>query len=578
MTTKRNTSSSSSQTIASQHQVTPGTPNISSMQRNHPVAFTDHPPPPPPPKSNSYGRHSGPKTPPPQFTNKGPTTPPPPPPRPSNYRQKDNSRTTHYSPVSDHSGSPKTPPVNSAYEAISDTEENGPKVEDISPASSSHANKEVGQEDDNMSLSPISPTDSNSKVELNVQSNKHTSKNPILPPLPPKHGIGPIPPPVFPPCPPPNFPASYFPPPPGGINTSIPHPPPNFITPPPQPPNQFNPQSMPFQSPTLPGLPPPQPGMCLPLPNAPIPPPGNNNNMIVGMLPALQNPPPPRQDFLHHRHSEILQSALFKPPTPSLINHNQPHKYNKPMLPKQSGQVLSQRIQQQQQQHQQIQTELAQSNSTNMEGLPFIFQVKAGCARDISQELKRIMSKDTLKKLVEQSAFRAFENWWEKQKGLAEPKIESTKTTITDKRYENSNKPKVKNITSVSDLKGVVNPYKSREAVTELIQTMFGYEKTMESQTQNFLSSFRISRRPQTSSTALNKGHVSRKRRPWPSRTKNNHKLQRIEESEEDEEDEESGEELTTRNHQKGIDDSEDDGQFEQFLNQRKHSNISLSQ
>ena len=568
--------------ITSNHQSTPSTPSVGTLHRNHPVASSyrhnrDKLPPPPPPKSSSsknYGRHSGPKTPPPVSNHKGPSTPPPPP-SSSHLHYKRRSRNVQYSPVSDQSGSPKSPKhcVNTAsYEAISDTESK--HVEDISPVLSTDGkqptvNKE--EDDDNMSLSPISPTDGNSKVELNVQNiiqNALPSSNMNIPT---GFSLGPSTAASQ------NFiPQTFFSQPPANMPTPPPVAPPNFI-PPPHP--SFNHQLLPpFQG--------PGPGMHQQ--NNPILPPVNN---MPPQMPVHQNP---QQNHLHNeqRSNPMLSISLSQRPsfdtrhkelTEYLQRNHESFVNQQPILPKRDRERNRNRDHQQhrRQNHSTVESPVKEKPSApspqSMEGLPFVFQVKAGCARDISQELKRILSKDTLKRLVEQSAFQAFENWWEKQKSLCEPKQQHLEAKEkTDQLTVNVSDSK--EITSIEEIQS--NTWnKNKQALTEIVQSMFGQDKNFNNpHNSSFLSSFRISRRPSAISNrtkSQQNHHRKRRARAWPSMKEDGRtgKLQRIEESDEEDSDDDDDDDVdTAKNDHNTLDESSSssDDQFEQFLKQRK--------
>lgn len=511
------------QPIVSQNQPTPPTPIISSLQRNQPIAhnyqsshYTEPLPPPPPPGRSNHVYL--------QASHKGPSTPPPPPPinnrLPHNDHQAHNKMSVQYSPVSDQSDSPGSP-VRQAhankYEAISDNEDGCLQVEDISPASLVEANKKE-EEDDNMSLSSLSPGEG-SKVELNVQSAKPVQQKALA--VQPTNPSFPIPPPNFLP----GMNQNFFPPhPPPNINTSIPLP--NFL-PPPQPP--FNQQ---LSSNTLTRPPPP-------MPSAP--------------------------NFLNSRHNEILQNALRGNissinPLPAVnqgLIVTQPVRSQSlpPQIP-QDRLPIQPPMPQESVSQNQYQSP-AQPVPPSMDTLPFVFQVKAGCARDISQELKRILSRDTLKRLVEQSAFKAFENWWEKQKSISEIRIENTSKLSSnaidhDKYIDKAVK---------EEHKENFNPSSKSAIATDLLQSIFAREKD-NCNTSTFLSSFRISRRPQPKTPSHSKPQVSRKRRTWPNMSSSEKK--RLEET--DESDDEKD------------DESEDEDQLEQFaLQQRKVQRIGSS-
>ena len=565
--------------ITSSNQSTPLTPSVGALHRNHPVASSyrhdrrDKLPPPPPPKSSSsksYGRHSGPRTPPPVSNHKGPSTPPPPPPG-SHYKRR--SRNVQYSPVSDQSGSPKSPKhhVNTvSYEAISDTESK--HVEDISPVLSTDGRRAVNneEEDDNMSLSPISPTDGNSKVELNVQniSQKNPSSN--MNNIPAGFPLG-----QTPAAPSQNFvPQSFFPQPqpPGNMPKPPSGAPPNYI-PPPHP--SFNHQTLPpFQG----------PGPGIHQQSNSIPPSVNNllsqhQNLQQNHLPNDQRPNPllslsslsqrPNFDVRHKELAEYLQRnhASFAAST------------NQPILPKHDRGRHRQHDHLQHRMHNHspvespVEEKQVEPQQPTMDSLPFVFQVKAGCARDISQELKRILSKDTLKRLVEQSAFKAYENWWIKQKSLVEPK------QLEIKEKPDQPTSNVKEPTSVEEIPS--NKWdKNKQALTEIVQSMFGQDKSFNNHhNSSFLSSFRISRRPSASRSNRTKSqtnqHRKRHARAWPSMKEDGRsgKLQRIEESDEEDTDDEEEDDKTRNNNQNNTDDdssSSSDDQFEQFLKQSK--------
>ena len=578
--------------ITSSDQSTPLTPSVGALHRNHPVASSynrhnrrDKLPPPPPPKSSnskSYGRHSGPKTPPPVSNHKGPSTPPPPPPG-SHYKRR--SRNTQYSPVSDQSGSPKSPKhhVNTAsYEAISDTESK--HVQDISPVLSTDGKQQVinnEDEDDNMSLSPISPTDGNSKVELNIQniSQKNLLSSNNMNNITAGFPLG-----QTPVAPSQNFTSQTFfpqPQPPGNMPTPPSGAPPNYI-PPPHP--SFNHQTLPpFQG--------PGPGMHQQ--NNSIPPTANNMlpqrpNPQQNHLQNEQRPNPlmslsqePNYNFRHKELAEYLKRnhASFVAST----NHQQQQQQQQqqqPMLPKhdRGRHREHEHLQHRMHNHTPVESPVNERHSEpqpTMESLPFVFQVKAGCARDISQDLKRILSKDTLKRLVEQSAFQAYENWWVKQKSLSEPKQQQLEMK------ERSDQPATnvsKETTSVEEMKS--NPWdKNKQALTEIVQSMFGQDKSFNNHhNSSFLSSFRISRRPSASRSNRTKSqtnqHRKRHARAWPSMKEDGRtgKLQRIEESDEEDTDEEDDRRKNNEQNN-GMDDdssSSSDDQFEQFLKQSK--------
>jgi len=535
------------QPISSQHQSTPSTPTIGSLQRNQPVApsyMNNQSIPPPPPPSNSYGGRTGPMTPPSMGGPSERSHPPPPP--PSNKYYKSKSRNSKYSPVSDQSNSPKSPRnkhSNTAYEAISDSETNKDQVEDISPASGTGG----GQDDDNMSLSPISPTDANNKVELNIHQHQNLplpqqNMLPVPGNAPPGRGMPfPLIPPLPIPQPPQNFGGNYFPPPipqpppQGGMNQPM-QPMNNFVPPPqPQPPFNHNlQQQMPYQP-----QPPPQ------MPQQPAP------SLMQQNLIQNNN----YNNNMQHSHTNMQQSQHRYQD-----EHQRDFHRNQRMLPQNTPHLKNNNIEQYQEQSNEQQAPTQQD-------LPFVFQVKAGCARDISQELKRILSRDTLKRLVEQSAFKAYENWWEKQKSLNEPKPESK--TLGEEPL--NNKANLKNSASIDEIKSTTWN-KNKQALSEIVQSMFGPEKSMDN--SSFLSSFRISRRPSASSTRMKQQTQSRRKknsnRAW-NKVKENRPLQRIEESSDDDTEDDGGESYAKK-HRKIVEDSneESDDQFEQFLKQRK--------
>ena len=606
-------------------QLSSPTPLVGASHRSHPVASghrhsRDTLPPPPPPKSSSNNHHrrrTGPKTP-PMLSNhhKGPSTPPPPPPN-SHYKKVPNNK-QKYSPVSDQSGSPKSPRRrdNTAYEAISDTESK--QMEDISPPMSTNGKKQE-EDDDNMSLSPISPTAGNSKVELNIQNigqivplpsnlNSIPSGFPLRPPPPQALGNNFVPSQNFYPQPPGNMPTPP-PQPPIGPNSS-------FIPPPPH--SSFNHQTLPpFQG--------SGPGISQHNTNQPLPI-GNTMPQQQPQLPTihhntqqtnqeqrqlLMGQPPPHQP--HHQQQRPPNFGQLE----DYLRRNRDSFVNQPsMLPKElkrsgrnrgrdrgrhfddlhhPGHSLSP-LDSPVEEHPPLTDPPVAAPS--LEDLPFVFQVKAGCARDISQELKRILSKDTLRRLVEQSAFQAFENWWVKQRSLLESKqqqqqvIASTEvkdkktdkqpTTAGNAAADTDTNDKGVTTSSIDDIEKQTWS-KNKQALTEIVQSMFGQDKSFNNHNSSFLSSFRISRRPSASSNSAHSKpshHQHRKRhaaRAWPSMREDGRtgKLQRIEESEEDESEEENEEGDKRKNKQDQNEDDDDDSssssddQFEEFLKQR---------
>lgn len=602
------------------HQPTPVTPSISSLHRHHPIAnfqsyhhsptnnlynspvnnFTNSsvdnappPPPPPLPLGSLMERQSS------------VSTPPPPPPSIGNYENVSpsnhlihgkneaqlptvkkmkhnntshtaipNHRRRNYSPVSnsDQSNSPRSPSRN--YEAISDSE---PQVEDISPANSPvNPTKTKENDDDAMSLSSISSGEDH-KVELNVQSMNSMSNDkksleqsqPINPNIPPAS--------VFPMLRPPPAPQEFVPPPnmyppsQNNLSQQIQTPNVNYMRYPGTP-SQFPPtyQNQPMNSHNL----------------------SNHNSMVPAPLsgPPPSQPQPQRmavpQTYLTQRHSEILQNALLgnTRTASSLINNQQnlispiiqqqqqqrppPSFPNLPLHQQQSAPVRFPHVPTQTIPNQNIPNQINQQhyvdntlvNPSLMEELPFIFQVKAGCARDISKELKRILGKDTLKKLVEQSAFKAFENWYERQKQQHENSstlTESTTTNVTNKIPEQR-----KTDNNVIQSNNTTN----KGTTSDLLQSLFGRDKNNENRPpSSFLGSFRISRRPQASNNVKNVNKKSGKRRPWPSLDETKRKHQRIEDSD-DEYD------VMNYDHKdEGADSKDEEDQLEQFaLQQRK--------
>ena len=479
-----------------------------------------------------------------------------------------------YSPVSnsDRSISPVSPAVKditpveniltvgkfSKYEAISDSEQAGLEVEDISPEltpkNDNKLEKQLSVEDDAMSLSSISSTEG-SNVELNVRQLKkdtlHTLHTlPEVSHIPANNSLSssnirnPIYPQYTPNIPPPQ---RFFPPlqqnmpvRPGGILPNI------------QPPqtvglmdfalsmhqrfNQLQYQQPMFQhNKTVPVLRPDLATSSNRVMNG-----GSNFNNGTATNNSNHRPKLQQSFSQNLTHAEIIKNALYG-------CTNLPV----PINPSQIGAYTPQRPYQQ---PPSVVTPQLPQTPVVPKVLPFSFQVKAGCARDLSQELKRILAKDTLKRLVEQSAFSAFENWWEKQKtpkSLSES--ENTKPIKTDDVLtKNTLADKSSNIIPQS------GPQATKQDISTtsvLLQNLFGHDKNNENTppfSANFLNSFRISRKPHTQS-AMKVNHISRKRPLWPSLNKKN-KLQRLEDSEEEDED---------------MDEDDDDGkeedQFEQF-------------
>lgn len=601
------------QPVITPHQATPPTPSISSLQRHHPIASFQsyhqspsnhlygspvssfintsditHPPPPPPlPLGRLIERPSS------------VSTPPLPPPsvvgyenvspslntlhtlggnskaqlptikkiRHSNNHTSSNHshRQRNYSPVSnsDQSNSPRSPSrkegaISTNYEAISDSE---PHVEDISPAISPNfqptkTKQGVEDDDDAMSLSSISSNEDH-KVELNVQNvhfvsiemknteqmqhNNSTMLTPLFPMLrPPDFPPPPIQPNLFPPGP--NTMNNLQQPMSSNVNfmgfpatsaVSTPFPPPY--------------QNQPMNSQNMP-LPPSRPPL----------PPQTQPRMPVHQI-------QPTQPYLTQRHSEILQNALRRhnhtPPSmisnqrnimPPVVQQQQaPPHY--PKLPPQSSLQQPQNI---------PQPQPAISNpvtNPSLEELPFLFQVKAGCARDISKELKRILGKDTLKKLVEQSAFKAYENWFERQRSEHENTSsvlsESVPSNIGNKYTE-----KRKSTTENNHIK--TNNTSEKDTASVLLQSLFGRDKNNENRMpSSFLGSFRITRRQQPSNNISKDGKKTGKRRPWPSIDESKRKHQRIEDS--DDEDD-------VMNFGQKDEDEDEEEQLEQFALQQR--------
>lgn len=566
-------------------QPTPSTPNISSMNRLHPVAgetlqnyrdmtrfnqpntllinntaLNADPPPPPPPKIGNI-----------QSQSKSRSTPPPPPrlkfedisPTATefdkrfwlNHNDKKNSsneqikksrqghaniakslmRVAGYSPVSnsDRSASPRSPSVReektkySKFEPVSDNEQAA--IEDISPVQSPTQKTIQDDDDDAMSLSSISSNGDN-KVELNIQSNNLSLSNSL------------------------NLVNN-------NMTNTMNNPLHNQI-----PPNQSNilPQSSIY--PRLPYMlnqyqqQPPQPNVLL---NSPM---SDRQNMP----PNLQNSSnfnPSTQPPWPDRHTEIIKNALqslnvnnstFQPPVPVDIKNL---RFNSTTM----------------QQHLPSQLNLDPSstpayvseNSSQIplpQDVPLIspeqqieFQVKTGCARDLSQELKRVLVKDTLKKLIEQTAFMSFENWWQSQI--------NTETKLYSKLPNKNEKSDTRIYKTLSDKSNIdANLSVKPEApltTSALLKTLFGHERNDENHPPqaNFLNSFRITRKPQIQSS-LKGNHISHKRKPWPSLYNKKLKHQRIEDSEDEDE------EISDMDEDKK---DEEEEQFEEFALRHRH-------
>ena len=605
------------------HQPTPGTPIISSLHRNHPVASMTAQQNlyPPGNKINTTSMHGiytktdTPMLPPlPIPEIKGPcdirSTPPPPPPlmefedisptrndfdkkrlkngkhllplellkqqlRANNSspvnKTKNMDIKISYSPVSNSgcSNSPISPAVKditptentfpnkfSNYESISDGEHASClEVEDISPVITPKIeNKLIKQasveDDDAMSLSSISSNE-DSKVELNVKNirlkkdvpqtaSPHITTNTNL-----SNSNLNIRNPLFPYRPnlPPAPPQGYFTPP-----QSIPTGPPqhsvglmDFAMSMHQKFNQVQYQQPLFQ----------QPRPNLGTSNLSL---SSSNSMNFNSNNST------RQTFQTLNHTEIIKNALYgctNLPVP--INPNQINAYSQPPPPPQ----LPQPPPTPQTYHPPgLNSQLAAPPPVPpvvQKEIPFSFHVKAGCARDLSQELKRILAKDTLKKLVEQSAFSAFENWWGKQKT---PKSLSENENVKQIKMEDNTSKNLLTDKSSNILPQTVSQPKleSLSVTSVLLHNLFGDDKNNENRppsSASFLNSFRISRKPQAQST-MKVSHISRKRRPWPSLNKTKNKLQRLEDSEEEDEEEEDEDDDRR-------DEGEEEDQFEQF-------------
>lgn len=613
---------------------TPPTPNVSSMNRNQPVAasyvhsqtrfstvdsaaggyYRSTPPPPP---------HLG-------------STPPPPPPKHTfedisptggepdrkiynngqygslkGHKPDKNvlslalNRTKSLSYNSERGISPISPAVKEhtptekrfpSYESISDGENTGPQVEDISPAGTplfevdQNASAKIKVDDDDaMSLSSISSNE-DSKVELNVNSQflPQTSQiqtglvpnstqlatnqsvmnyissaplqhvypsvlhppprpppQPQQPPRPPQvtqqhsHALHPLPTHPQPPRPPHPYQhtPTHLPPPPQRPN--LPHPTQSHATPPQQQSgamlnylsvssSQYNSRVLYQQSSNVQNRPDNKNNVQTNSNSK------TNYNMVHPQIPTSIN----------EKHADILRNAIYgggNVPVSSISTNSVTINYTQPSYP--PGPHI-----------------LPRPPLVPKE-LPFSFQVKSGCARDLSMELKRILAKDTLKKLVEQSAFSCFETWWEKQRTST---VEDTENdTKLVKVESNTNRKllsdKTTNIVSYSNSNQPIK--ESTNTTSALLQNLFRNDKNNENRppqtqtTSKFLNSYRISRKPE-GQPHMKVSHISRKRRPWPAFNQSKRKLQRLEDSEDEEMEDDEEEENA---------DEEEENQFEQF-------------
>ena len=523
----------------SPHQATPRTPNISSMHRNQPIACStkskypvakinpiffqncEVPPPPPPlPKKQTSSCYSSPASNLLKYDDISPTENPK-----VIFKNGRNTSNLDFTKNNSRSQSPFMSPVTQSKNIISKSYSpvsnpptpRSPLLKDFTPVelhsisqfskladnyktecistSKKCSDDDNDNDDDNMSLSSISSNEDN-KVELNVKNVKHGK---LLKPLPLTQA---------------NIILS------GTIRPShIYQFPPNNMQ------NQINYYSL---------LPPPLPTG----PQGPPPLPTGPQIDFQVRQPNF-NPLNSQAQFPPYQNSQIIRAALMTLPP----NHNisLPH-HQISHIPFT---------------HDQVQNGLYVADSkVNMHGsssvtenifplpahnipvpytpneLLLAFQVKTGCARDLSIELKRILLKDTLKKLVEQSAFSAFENWWSKQV--------SNHPKNTEVLSENSNSSTAKPLSedkqnSLSN--GLLQESaKEPNTISALLQTLFGFDKNNENRpsTSNFLSSFRITRKPHLQPNSLKSSQTTRKRSSWSLIHGSRVKQQRLEESEDE--------------------------------------------
>jgi len=583
--TKENLLNNNHQSI---NQPTPSTPNISSLHRTHPIASgmnnndsyrNEKPPPPPPlmlqtPEGNNYRpQHLGnlpPQPPSRKFEDISPTV--------TEFNKKNWSnrkndysadaltRTRNmnnfgkYSPVSNTDRSPISPSIKD----ITPTEKYDHKfnkkslqTEDISPVDSPNNSQQLlrsaSVEDDAMSLSSISSNEE-SKVEVFNQNSKQnnlplstygsiTSIQNSYPPMQQMYSSLPM----------------------GLVNNQNNQ---NFQQQQ-QPPGQFQQQRFA----------------------------GNNSSSLQNNQQnnMLQNPMNQSQTNLYNpnnnmnwtgnyndRHTEIIKNALFA------SANNLPVPQQHPMgLPPQNQlpmQLMNQQL------HPQIPNQSSTNHVNNVQPqqamnlnpnppnivspeMQFLFSVKTGCARNLSQELKHILKKDTLKKLIEQTAFQSFEKWWEKEntKDIKLPlysEIKIKAESIAPLHYNSTNDKTL--IDKSNKIPSQPKPIKETALTTSaLLQTLFGHSQNNENRppqtAANFLNSFRIARKPQIQSS-MKGSFISRKRRQWPVVSKN--KQRRIEDSEDEDMSDTEEEEEPIEEEEKEEDEEE---QFEQFaLRQRQ--------
>ncbi|XP_002161122.3 histone-lysine N-methyltransferase SETD1B isoform X1 [Hydra vulgaris] len=568
------TNSFSRHTSESSYQATPRTPNISSMHRNQPIASSskskhsktvpsfykncETPPPPPPlPKQNKSSSYNSPASNLLKYDDISPTenskfsfkngrhTPSvdliknncrSQSPFMSPVTQNKNIISKSYSPVSD----PQTP--QSPFKDLTPSEFYNNKLTDnYKPESVSTSKKSSDDEDDDMSLSSISSNEDR-KVELNVKNVKHSKlSRPLIHPhpltqlhsLPPSH-----------PLPQPCLLTQPHPLTQGNVSltgtirpTHIYQYPPNNVQ------TQLNYYTL----------------LAHPLQTRQQGPPPNGPQMEFLVRQSSFVPLNSQPSFSPYQNPQIVRTALI-PIVPS--NHNIPIQHHQISLtPDHIQNVLS------------VADSTANIHSTGSvsenivppanipytsDELLLAFQVKTGCARDLSIELKSILLKDTLKKLVEQSAFSAFENWWSKQvlnhNKNTEVLSETSSTTTRSLSEEKQNA-----------LLNQQETTKEPSTISALLQTLFGFDKNNDNRppSSNFLSSFRITRKPHLQPTSLKSSQATRKRSSWSSIHGSHVKQRRLEESED--------EPMDTVSDDEGEDEEKIDDEFEQLaLRQRQ--------
>ncbi|CAH1233887.1 SETD1B [Branchiostoma lanceolatum] len=265
--------------------------------------------------------------------------------------------------------------------------------------------EEKGEGD--MDISSGNDSDDDDKMSLSPLSSPEQSKLVVNPP----------PTPVYPPnVPPPNFPPPNIPPP------MIPNP---SVPPPNIPPPNIPPPGMEPSTPSIPppGIPPPPlpPVSSLPMPPSSMPP--YNGNFTNPMLPNQQQQYLARMGLWRpgmHNYGNQQPKGPFPFPPPPSTNQGPPRQ---PQMrgPRPFGQAGNFRPWRPMFDP----TVPPPGYVPPVEKVDPHKQTIDGVMERIVWELKEIMRKDLNRKMVESSAFKAFESWWDMEEGKTKVPVKS---------------------------------------------------------------------------------------------------------------------------------------------------------